>query len=371
MDHTAEGQLLDSKLTPPSADEQIQFLANVQRLLKEGAFVATYKYALLMALADLSVEKGDDTGSPLNLSLGEIGEKFVYYYWRQTIPYVPPTTSALPQGGMILQQNTRSQAEIVRLVTRARETHSDIQNLRRNAPQKWRRLVEMVITKIDEQPLWKLQRVGDEYLEFLYPNSKQSDLLVLKRGVAFCFRRFHSLIADLVRGAWARYVRRFNRTVLGTTTDLHEFLFGTERLSLGEYIPILWDLQNGSCFYCGHFLKRESTNVDHFVPWSIYPFDLGHNFVLAHDRPCNSKKSDMLASAEHLHKWADRNSILREELRLRFDSAHLVHDLNVSSRVTYWAYRQTFAVNGLTWRHGEELVHLPADWSSKLNILLQ
>ena len=31
----------------------------------------------------------------------------------------------------------------------------------------------------------------------------------------FCLRRFHELISDLVRGAWLRYVRRFNGQVLG------------------------------------------------------------------------------------------------------------------------------------------------------------
>lgn len=34
-----------------------------QRLLAEGLFTATYKYALLAALADLSVESGDDSGT--------------------------------------------------------------------------------------------------------------------------------------------------------------------------------------------------------------------------------------------------------------------------------------------------------------------
>jgi hypothetical protein len=42
--------------------EQIRFLLNLQRLLTDGQFTATYKYALLMALADLSVEHGDDSG---------------------------------------------------------------------------------------------------------------------------------------------------------------------------------------------------------------------------------------------------------------------------------------------------------------------
>jgi hypothetical protein len=43
---------------PPSSDEQIQFLVKLQRLLDEGLFVASYKFALLLALADLSIEAG-------------------------------------------------------------------------------------------------------------------------------------------------------------------------------------------------------------------------------------------------------------------------------------------------------------------------
>jgi hypothetical protein len=46
----------------PTADQQITFLTNVQRILSEGQFTATYKYALLQALADIAVEVGDDSG---------------------------------------------------------------------------------------------------------------------------------------------------------------------------------------------------------------------------------------------------------------------------------------------------------------------
>jgi hypothetical protein len=64
----------------PTPDEQIRFLVNLQRLLDEGLFVASYKFALLLSLADLSVEKGDDSGSPLTISTNEIAEKFIQYY---------------------------------------------------------------------------------------------------------------------------------------------------------------------------------------------------------------------------------------------------------------------------------------------------
>ena len=49
---------------PPTPEEQVLFLRNLQRLLVEGQFVASYKFALLHAMADLCVLQGDDSGSP-------------------------------------------------------------------------------------------------------------------------------------------------------------------------------------------------------------------------------------------------------------------------------------------------------------------
>jgi hypothetical protein len=64
---------------PPAPEDQIRFLTNVQRLLAEGLFTATYKYALIAALADLSVELGGDSGSRLPMTTFAIAEKFVEY----------------------------------------------------------------------------------------------------------------------------------------------------------------------------------------------------------------------------------------------------------------------------------------------------
>ena len=38
-------------------------------------------------MADLSIEKGDDSGAALSLSIREIARKFVQYYWWQAVPY--------------------------------------------------------------------------------------------------------------------------------------------------------------------------------------------------------------------------------------------------------------------------------------------
>jgi hypothetical protein len=41
------------------------------------------------------------------------------------------------------------------------------------------------------------------------------------------------------------------------------------------------------------------------VPFSLYPRDLAHNFVLAHAK-CNRSKSDSLAGRAHLQRWLER-----------------------------------------------------------------
>ena len=61
----------------PTAEQQVSFLQNIQQLLEEGKFTSTYKFALLLSLVDLAVEKGDDTGNPLEVSVRDIAQKMI------------------------------------------------------------------------------------------------------------------------------------------------------------------------------------------------------------------------------------------------------------------------------------------------------
>ncbi len=63
----------------PSPQAQLDFLQNLQRLLGEGTFTATYKYALLLALADVCVERGEDTAATFQVQTAWLAEKFVAY----------------------------------------------------------------------------------------------------------------------------------------------------------------------------------------------------------------------------------------------------------------------------------------------------
>lgn len=182
---------------------ELEFLRKLQRLLAEGDFVATYKFALLNALADMSLER-------------------------------EPAADGHAQRD-----------------------------------------------------------------EFLYKESQFADGAVrLLPGVPAALRALYGLVLDAVRGAWVRQIASIgaNRPLLAGA-DLASFLFGSERGNLDRFRAVLRDHQGGRCLYCRKELRGAGC-VDHFIAWSRYPVDLGHNFVLAHDA-CNAHKRDFLAYPAH------------------------------------------------------------------------
>ena len=74
MGDSGEGRLLVSAVVlsvsmpsrPPTADAQSPLSRNSSVCLPKGDFTATYKFALLISLADLAVELGTDDGQQLD-----------------------------------------------------------------------------------------------------------------------------------------------------------------------------------------------------------------------------------------------------------------------------------------------------------------
>ncbi|MEO8630010.1 MAG: HNH endonuclease [Betaproteobacteria bacterium] len=177
-----------------------------------------------------------------------------------------------------------------------------------------------------EQPLWKLQTVGSAKLIFLYEEKLRDDAVVLKPGVAASFRKLYGVVQALVQLSWIRKVQALpgNQPLIGHGGGLAYFLFGAERSFLTPLREGLLDVQKRRCFYCTSEL-RDSSEVDHFIPWSRYPRDLGHNFVVAHRR-CNAGKRDFLADVPHLAVWRERNETHDRELQQIFSGVRILHD---------------------------------------------
>jgi hypothetical protein len=317
---------------------QLEFLGKLQRILNEGLFVASYKYALILAIAELSVEKSDREDGSLHLPLDEIADRFVALYWRQAAPF---------GGGTFLHHATGNEASAVKKV-RAFQQHAPTLAAARNHP-RWLALVRSIARLLEEMPLWKLQRVGADRLDFLYEEQLIDEGIVLRPGIAECFRQQFTVVQALVQMAWLSFIQRLpaNRSVLGSTGDLADFLFGSERSGLSAIVSGLRDLQHGECFYCQGRLQQ-TVEVDHFIPWSRYPRDLGHNFVLAHDS-CNRDKRDMLAAPVHLTRWVERNDNENAALRQIFDEARFMYDMDASLTVAEWSYETAERSGALVW----------------------
>lgn len=355
-------------MTTPTAEFQLEFLSDVQRLLAEGQYTATYKFALLLALADLAVESPGE-GDRLLLPLSAIAEKIIFYYWGHVRPYVPLGEDE-PLIEM-LSQNTGKQAAVLRSIKEFQGKMGGSLSQARTSRREWGRLVSTVRRVVLEMPLWKLQRIGGEVHDFLYEQSGEEgtlygDRIELKPGVAYCLRRFHGLIGELVRGAWLGFVRRQNLDALRVSTDLEEFLFGTKRRVLEKIAPVLQQLQRGLCFYCERPVKQQ-VDVDHFIPWSRYAVDLGHNFVLAH-AACNRSKSDHIACVPHLERWLERNATHDRTLSDEIAPLGISCDFGVSRQVTTWAYEQAELIGERGWERGDIFQPIGRAWRSAMGL---
>ena len=109
----------------PTAQQQLKFLKNIQLILQSGSFSSTYKFALLMSLSRLTIEKGEDSGESLLLEYTDIAEKFIELYWKQAVPYTFNV-----EGQLILNQNNGKQAAIVNRIIELRQSYASLGLLR-------------------------------------------------------------------------------------------------------------------------------------------------------------------------------------------------------------------------------------------------
>jgi hypothetical protein len=352
----------------PTPDAQLQFLQNVQRVLTEGAFTTSYKFALVRALSDLAVLAGDDSGAPLELKTREIAARMVDLYWRQARPFPVTGEPSDPAVGdpnavrhlLLMQIGNRNTAIVRHIAEAQREFGGSLFRFQRQACDRYRQLVAEVDQVVRIHPLWKLQTVGEQRVEFLYENVGRGNRITLRPGVAYCFRAFYDLVRNLVEASWARFVQKVNFGRLGNVADLSTFLFGRERTSLERYREILFEVQQGRCLYCRRAIAG-AAHVDHFVPWQRFPADWGQNLILAHDA-CNSAKTDYLAAEPHLETWCERNRTYGAEMEERFAAAGLPSDAAATEQVARWAYAQTERAGGTVWLTGKTLKRIDPRW---------
>lgn len=335
---------MPSPLPPPSPEAQLLFLTKLQRLFAEGDFTATYKFALLITLADLSVELGADDGCDLVLTNRQIGERFIGLYWQHSLPYSSGHPSNAPG---VLVQNNGVQAAVVSAVSTFRANCALGSHQAAAKLPSYRELVSAVTKTVSAQPLNYLQNFGGDTDEFLYERAGAGKIR-LKPGAPYCLRRFYPLVQQLARTHWIDHIKQNsrNQSILRADDDLEDFLFSSSRQSLQVMAAGLRKLDGSQCFYCGHAVT--AADVDHYIPFSLYPRDVAHNFVLAHPS-CNRSKSDTLAALPHLERWLARMHVKADALAEIGEAAGFQSDQLVMWQVGSWAYTSAMSGGGRAW----------------------
>lgn len=299
----------------------IGFAERVLTLLDEGAYNTTYKFAVLLGLMDLVIEKSNKDGSLADMvTTRQLAEKVIEIYWNHVAEYSGMNEEPL--------QGKSGQAEIITRIKnfRARSAFSTLFKSKTANNKKYEMLVDYVEKKLVEMPLPRVQYFGNQENRFIYDigwsKSSPADLrdvtayqkgndsgfdnrIHLLPGVADYLVNMNGLLRPLIQRTWAMEVAKINKL---EESRLEKFLFGAQRAGAAKLAPDLRELQKNNCFYCGKPFGSSGKvpEVDHFIPWARFPNDGLANFVLAH-AVCNGSKSDHIAAVDHFAHWMERN----------------------------------------------------------------
>jgi 5-methylcytosine-specific restriction endonuclease McrA len=291
--------------------DSIAFGEKLLALLDTGSFTTSYKYALLLALLDATLEGTGPGGEPpATLSGRDLGQRVFELYWRQARPYSEEGPLRQSKQRDIVIKLAELRAEL------AVSEHLPLDRARSRYPDAIDRLEQETVATVVRYPIPLLQRFGTGAGavedRFVYDYGWEEgisagrvhrtdfdDRLHLVTGAGEHLIALAGLARPVVEREWLRHVARRNADQVDELR-LEAFLFGSERTSLLAVREPLLQVQGGRCFYCDG--ERGAWEVDHFLPWARWPDDRLDNLVVAH-RHCNNDKRAALAGLHHLARW--------------------------------------------------------------------
>jgi 5-methylcytosine-specific restriction endonuclease McrA len=298
-------------------DETIEFATALLDLVHGASTTTTYKYALLMALIEISAESEIGEAS-LTITTRQIASRTLELYW--------PQARAFHEDAHLSQLGGSKQSIVDHIASYRRSLvpqPSSAQLAQRRDPAGYAQLLDEVEWLMIRNPIPLLQRLGRELLPLLYEPHWSSKLsegpvrayqagsfhdfdnrVILLPGVAAKLAVLAPLFLPLIRTEWTRFVAHRNRHRI-VDSRLENFLFEPDREQFGRALgKDLLELQAHRCFYCQE-PAHQRIEVDHFLAWSRCGASAIDNLVVAHDA-CNNNKSDLLVAARHLDRWVAR-----------------------------------------------------------------
>jgi hypothetical protein len=278
-----------------------EYLDTLQRILRYGLFSNSYKFSLMRALADLSIDRNSNG---LVISKLSLARKFVEYYWPLEVRY-HLRQAAVPNKNPVVMRLIKREVISLKLPnefsfskfteehgSRATKIFSNVAN------QAFRDVIQR----------FHNIRNGEALSPALFEECAEG--LRLAKGAKDLLGKHQRVVELLAIGGWVKFTEQYS-----SAPRLFEKIEGSvRRKSLNKYRNYLSALHGEQCLYCGVEIG-DDFHVDHFVPWVFVAEDKLWNLVPTCPN-CNSAKSSNLPRSELLVIMCARNAGIRDSRSL-------------------------------------------------------
>lgn len=307
-----------------------------KRIIRECNYTNTYKMAWAKALVEISLEEEYKTDI-ISIDLQNIANKFIKYYWNQTIFFDLIQGSNLIEIPLILQYIKNLIRDYYSLMgTRKPDRFERIEEyIKVNMNEEYNDCLTKTIKTLKADVSWRFTFIDGKKHDEIYKYNKGDDKLEILALNLNILKDNHEDLFDLINYRWGLILETFNSSprINKKVKIIDEQ--DVKRSSLSKFKEYL-DIENPQriCFICGKHIDNPELSIDHVIPWSyLYSDDLW-NLVYVH-KSCNSSKSNIIPLEEDIQKLKDRNKRLLQKLEEKDVNSKIVNELELSIQKDY------------------------------------
>lgn len=307
-----------------------------KRIIRECNYTNTYKMAWAKALVEISLEQEYNTDI-IKIELKSIANKFIKYYWNQTIFFDLIQGSNLIETPLILQYIKKLINDYYFFIgARKPDRFERIEEyIKGNIAKEYNDCLTKTIKTLKADVSWRFTYINGKNYDEIYKYNKSDDKLEILASNLNILKENHEDLFDLINYRWGLILETFNSSPRINKKvkiiDEQE----VKRNSLSKFKEYL-DIENPKriCFICGKPIDNQQLSIDHVIPWSyLYSDDLW-NLVYVH-KSCNSSKSNIIPSEEDIQKLKNRNKRFIQKLKEKDIHSKILNELDLAIQKDY------------------------------------
>lgn len=288
-----------------------------KQIIREGSYTNTYKMAWAKAIVELSAQTTQEEDEVI-FTLEEIAEKFLSYYWNQTIFFDLIQGSNLTKPAMIVtivKDMIEKYEQVTHTLNPILYEKCEVELKGVHLQESYNEAICQVIALLKKDVSYRFVYLDGKSYNEIYDYEKGSDSLIIKQSLVKQLKENERDVYDLINYRWGMILETFNSSPRINKKvkimDEREI----KRSSLNKFKRFL-DLENPNhiCFSCGKKTSDQELAIDHVIPWTYMYSDDLWNLVYS-CQSCNSRKSNRVPTVFEIQKLKDRNKMMQQKLQ--------------------------------------------------------